>query len=424
MNDNSPEAKPQAQESKGKISRREVLKNLGLLGTGIVAAKVPTLLPTENPGKNNSPESQEAQPLKIYKSGEVIENPVTTIKIDGWRILFDRVKMENYRANSISRQPEFRLINPYKEQPVVTPTGGYGTSDVDQHGKRVPGLGAFVQIQTHPLANDQLIFLQFSEEEKGQIVRSEIYPIDLENFTYKAQKMERTVVFSEEPLNETRLRNIYELRKLSGKFNFPSPPDILIFKSTDKENRGGEYSYIDDSIYLPSILFTEPDFENEGTFSLWHELSHGIYQNAINERRDQRIVSKLFDAYKNLIEAAGYKIPMPSYSLFGVPKQVAENPYFRIFSESSYVPSKRPVGVEYGHPYSDDTELFASGLTILRFFPNEFTERFKSLDQNQQLVVGNAAACIIDVLEKINPEEEALMELLPQYRQLKTLLKI
>ena len=76
----------------------------------------------------------------------------------------------------------------------------------------------------------------------------------------------------------------------------------------------------------------------------------------------------------------------------------------------------------YGHPYGNYDEMFASALTVFRFFPDEFINRYEKLGGDIKKAVRNAANSVLNVVETVNTDEAALQTLLPEYRTLKTAL--
>ncbi|MBI5051622.1 hypothetical protein HZC08_02575, partial [Candidatus Micrarchaeota archaeon] len=76
-----------------------------------------------------------------------------------------------------------------------------------------------------------------------------------------------------------------------------------------------------------------------------------------------------------------------------------------------------------GHPYSNEMELFASALTVFRFFPKQFVEYFDSSGEERKKVVAAAGLEVIRIVEKMAPDPEVARELLPEVEMIKTRLK-
>jgi len=281
-------------------------------------------------------------------------------------------------------------------------------------------VGGYWEMIVLPSDENREIYLHFKETEiingEEKIISREIYPIRLDFYTYRPPTKEefKTMkeefdwirIYSEIPLPEDLLQKLHQLHRVFDKFTFP--PKVYIFEVEDEESRGGSYG--GDKIELPSNIFTCPIFSNEGITKLFHELSHSVVDAIISNTRDQRANRILFTAYEQLVRKAGWKIPVPTFSLLGAPEEIENNPYFSIFDESSYV---KKVQKNYGHPYSDHNELFASALTVFRFFPYEFVQRYNQLASGQK-VVASVVRAIFDALESINPKREDINDLLPQ----------
>lgn len=170
---------------------------------------------------------------------------------------------------------------------------------------------------------------------------------------------------------------------------------------------------------MPSIIFTNPKFSNEGIIKLFHELCHSIFLKSIlYNQNNPRLNMELYNAYKTLIKESGLANLILISKLTGPLKEIEDNDYFSIFDESSYISG---IDISYGHPYSDHNELFASALTVFRYFPDEFIERYRKLSSDKQKVIGEVVKTIFSVLESINSDN--INNLLPKYNSLKNLIK-
>jgi len=214
------------------------------------------------------------------------------------------------------------------------------------------------------------------------------------------------------------LKNLHQLHAVFDKFIFP--PVVYIFEVTDVKKRGGINVIEENRIELPSIIFTNPIFTNEGLIVLTHELAHSIVKEIIYNK-DQEANKRLFDAYAGLVKAAGWDIPIPSFSN----PALETSPYFTIFDESHYVKREEPQESYnihfYGHPYSDHTELFSSALTVFRFFPSEFIKGYNQLNEEQKGLVREAVHAIFNVLEFLNPNIDDIKRLIPEYESLRSI---
>ena len=223
------------------------------------------------------------------------------------------------------------------------------------------------------------------------------------------QELKRIKIYSEVTLDKETLRKIYELVKTLD--SYVHPVSVVIIK-THPEKHTGAYFGDRDRIEIPSSSFNNPEFENEGFIKLFHELGHAI-RKRISLRPDQEANSALQAVYRNLVQEAGFDY-WTSRLDFNVDTE--NSPYFSIFDESSYIP---PHPSPYGHPYTSPVELYAGALTVLRFFPDEFIERFKNLSsEGKEDAVRAVVRSFIYVLLLTNQGSKDLEELLPQYKKI------
>jgi hypothetical protein len=74
-----------------------------------------------------------------------------------------------------------------------------------------------------------------------------------------------------------------------------------------------------------------------------------------------------------------------------------------------------------GKPTSRENELFSSALTILRFFPSEFIQRYNQLNEEQRGLIREVVRAILNVLEFLNPNTGDIELLIPEYKSLKSI---
>jgi hypothetical protein len=345
--------------------------------------------------------------MRFYRSGEIILNHITPIEIRGWRLIFNRKQVENYYQKFPNRNFSFTLINPnVSKSPEIGSFGAFEVGGDHRNYWEMVGL---------PPGRNKIIYLHFQESEiingKERIIFNKVYPITLTFYTYKPRKKEKYEIiriYSEIPLPEDQLKELHQLHEAFERFGLPST--VYIFEVKEENLRSGVNIYTEDRIELPSNIFTRPIFTNEGVMKLFHELCHGIIKIIIFNQKNQRVNIELFNTYKQLVKEAGWDIPMPAFSFFGPPEEIENNPYFSIFDESSYTKAYQ----DYGHPYSDYNELFASALTVFRFFPNEFVQRYNQLTDEQKKQVASVVRVIFNALESINPNHNDINNLLPQ----------
>ncbi len=388
------------------LSRREALRNIAV-GAGAFASGIVIGQSTTTPRTVERVVETRASE-KIYISGETIENPVASIKIEGWNLVFDKEKLGRYQSSP--DRVAFVLVG----APFYTPP--------DMNVFRAePVIRA---LPSPEFRQKGLIYLHFTETDKsGGIVRSEVYPIKLKYYsTPKKDEFETPRIFSEVQLDPDLLEKAKKTAEALGQLSYYTP--IYIYKNDDP-GRGGDFDPSTKRIDLPSIMFTDPVFKDEGIIRLSHEMAHAIMSNVINNHLDPRLNVMLVEVYKNLVLAAAtidpklFTFPMRTFSLFGAPEEVRNNPYFSIFSESSYVKTdaNKDVLATYSHPFSNHDELFASALTVLRSFPDQFIARYMTLDPKMREPIREVVQTIIGPLPQ-ESEGFPMKDFLPAYDRL------
>jgi hypothetical protein len=361
----------------------------------------------------------------FYRSGEKISirDKEILVPIKNWQLFFEKKPIMNYLQRHPNHYLVFKLVVPgVVESPELQVFGPKVGSQAFLLG--VEDVGNYWKIVGLPTAEGGEIYLHFKEIEiagdKGRIISTDIYPIKLNFYTYTppSGEDERIRIFSETHLPNELLKNLHQLHAVFNRFTIPSV--VYIFEVTDPKNRGGINVIEENRIELPSIIFTNPIFTNEGLIVLTHELAHSIVKEIIYNK-DQEANKRLFDAYAGLVKAAGWDIPIPSF----FNPALETSPYFTIFDESHYVKREEPQESYnihfYGHPYSDHTELFSSALTILRFFPSEFIQRYNQLNEEQRGLVKEVVGAILNALEFLNPNTGDIELLIPEYKSLKSI---
>jgi hypothetical protein len=138
------------------------------------------------------------------------------------------------------------------------------------------------------------------------------------------------------------------------------------------------------NIYLGLGLFSEPKFPRMADIAIFHENSH-LLDFVITERNPQAM-----DEFRKANEKVNI---LAIRFMYASEREVdSENiPIFSLFDESSYV-GLHPNG--FGHPYTNANELFASALTVMHFFPEEFRVRLLKLQGEEYEAAFNVYASL------------------------------
>ena len=325
--------------------------------------------------------------------------------VDGWKIYIDQESVRDYTGKGIFYSTRFGISNAIplgilKEDPFV--------SAVNINGKN------YLRIAVLPLDQDgevdieiQKTFLRLATTSPDKLtlkLRSYTYPSDIAR------------VLSEIPLPQDTLRKLHEQAELFEIF----------------AGRVPTYVYKDDLIQafyyrslavprgvtaLSSNLF-DSDVENLGLILQFHELAHGL--EGTNKLLFGNSNKTLEDAYRRLEDS---NILTPVLKKAELLQEFPGISHFRIFDESEYLyPGSLDIRKLFtGHPYDNYKELFASALTIFRYFPDRFIRAYEHLTDQGKQVVAVAKDAVLDIVERRSPNRAATLTLLPEYERLRDL---
>lgn len=174
-------------------------------------------------------------------------------------------------------------------------------------------------------------------------------------------------------------------------------PQVVIL---DYEKSGIKMGLLSQVVYLSSPLFTHPDPPNEGFLALHHELSHVLFAAVRNNIVDQRLNGRMFDTYKALVDSVSKSGQCGELAVpfaFSVRDCVGNSPQFSNLDEDTYM-KRLNVSKGGGHPHDNYDELFASSLTVFRYFPDQFLERFFESDPETKKAASKVLNNVVDIL--------------------------
>jgi|GEM_PF-4928980 len=389
-------------DGRHRLSRRALLVGLG--AGAVVGAAGESLLKDQEVGKK-----------AFFESGDSIPNPVMPVSIKGWRLHFDTRRMSG--GGSFT----FKLVNP--DLGIEPTVGSFFTTNASRDDKT--GIASMHAI---PPSSGEFVYLHLTEDDgsdEKKIIKSEVYPIRLQYYADpkgESDFFEHT--YSEKDLGPTLLRDIHAQSNIFSQF-INCPAYILDVPG----ERGAMAKPALNRVEIGADPFTNPNFENEGFIKLFHERVHMVREHIRGHERQQKEFADFEHAYEQLVTAAGFTLPMPSFGLFG-PSAEVENSLFRVFDESLYVaqsepdPKKRkqdhPSG--YGHPYNNSDELLASATTVLHFFPDQFFLEYAKLTDEEKGVVQEVVRSALGAFRSVNSDPKALEGLLPAYARIADLI--
>ncbi|MBI4360104.1 MAG: hypothetical protein HY564_03350 [Candidatus Jacksonbacteria bacterium] len=230
---------------------------------------------------------------------------------------------------------------------------------------------------------------------------------------------EQRLFYAEKPLYNEATEKLPE--RLYEKINALIAPFRSLTPMTPRRPFKPVYIYHDPDVYnalyhtegecvaMTDAYFVNPRYVDEGFQALYHECAHAMIARIQSIEELLLPLHEVSSVYKQLSDLGEY------YNTHGVPRSPWD-----IFDESNYVGYKEDTA---GHPWSDYNELFASALTVFRFFPDAFIERARVLPNAEQKIASRAVHSIGGLFKKIaesngsNPEK-AIAGLIPEYETL------
>lgn len=263
--------------------------------------------------------------------------------------------------------------------------------------------------------NERTIARQIETGKRGPVkrrsVKRMIFKIRLSVYTpLSAPKEERPRIGSESPLRADAFEQLNTLHGAFSKFK-KNLPDIYIMgpaaieEECDKQAESAIEAHYDQTfqhVVVPTREFTDPEYRDEGYHAACHELAHHLRE-ATSGKKEIPAWHDLEKAYQALSER--------SHSRY----ELERNECMRTLREATYDVALHE-GVDpsrAGHPWDNENEMFASVVTVLRYFGQEFLTRYRKLTEANKKDVRGAVGASIRLLASMNPDHVALQELIP-----------
>lgn len=125
----------------------------------------------------------------------------------------------------------------------------------------------------------------------------------------------------------------------------------------------------------------------------FHEMAHAYFERSLSKKCSVEIAN----LYARAIATTNYRA-YPNFSLLGPPNDIEKESIFSLFDESNYVTERVSIS-NYGHPYSNEEELFASASTVLRHFSADFTSKLAAMKAHNPRL-GKLAEKIVCVIKR------------------------
>lgn len=220
-----------------------------------------------------------------------------------------------------------------------------------------------------------------------------------------------------------------------------SPPHTL-YMCPSSDDEGASYALELNTVSCDIKKMSNLD---EMERSLYHELSHALFWKLslhLN-RSDQNNAKNVFQSYKNIMNYNGWSLDdldqefddFINFKTFTIEhiKEFETESLIRIFDESSYVHSTKDFfdlkkHDPMGHPYENYNEFFASAMTVLRYFSDQFLENYKGLKDEEKHLVKPTVQVIFDIIRYKNKKTkkgEPVCELIiPAFKKIQADLQI
>src|SRR3989344_4730249 len=315
-------------------------------------------------GESKAPSAE--RPLnpeaQIFRSGETIEvAPDVPVTLDGWRITVQDKDLERFRDRVPYEELQMTIMEPGAEDVASIGTSSSSSVELIKGGQRIT-----------------------------------VSPTDLESYLVVERTLDDYVDDPNEPDGFRVVRKKYDV-------------ETYQLKPESYENRKPK----GDQKYFAVEVKSEADIGQANLDDIGAMAERFspfiIVPDIFNYQEDQRPVLTMFDAYRKLVKAAGWVVPVPGFGLLGPPDEIENNPYFRIFDESHYTPELKKSISNYGHPYSSYNEMFASAMAIIHFFPNQFIANYNALKPKQKEPVRTIVQAVDAVLRSFaleNPDKD------------------
>src|SRR3989344_175004 len=363
-----------------------------------------------------------------YASGQSIDTPLGKIRIKGWKVLFD---IEAVRA-LVEQGLEFEVIATGDKKGFrgrfsggVQNSPQYEISDLFGRPKNnvlpatVSGDGSeWVYFNTVPNINSNYITLKFmvyrngknqgTDNANGEVFSYRIKPIV--NYYKPEDEKDFVRIFTEKELPQDGLKPIHGLHRLFSQYHEPFRVYVVDeqpFYLTGAQGPSTELAFnlspnLKDMSILTTGDFETPFFKREGEIAACHEMAHNLF--------DYRSIWDFIGRFNPEVKAK-----TDFANLFNKAKydpRIYPKDVFDIFTESAYFGNSR-FGAHSvaGHPYDDESELFASAVCVLRYFRKEFYQRKSGLGAEERELVGRIEQATYKVFTSINKDPHLLAQM-------------
>jgi|GEM_PF-5375284 len=345
---------------------------------------------------------------KEYQDGDIIKTPVGDVQLKGWKLIVDVDAADAYLNKFPGKSFGFYLsdgLSTRLEYP----------DDLTLRGRRtlIRDNRKYLILPTFPRPESGKINLTLVVRQKGKEVEQTSYSLQLATNNTDKNGVPAKQVISEKPLPQVfeiqEFLNTIQSQLIIGR------PNVVIYHPDrggyckDQPGCGPNGEFVPDSggdIFVDMEYFAEPRLKdiNDGQMVFFHEYAHYFMNDRIEKPLKQENHHAIYENYKRLLRRTGYKPDDRKRSLIQEQKEIKalrEHPVFKIFREDSYCENhlkEKDKPLEMGHPHENYKELFASTLTTLKYFPQEFIMRYGSLNDEDKKAVAEEIKTLIEIM--------------------------
>lgn len=317
---------------------------------------------------------------KIYTEGQKFSGLGLEFSLEDWTLIMDRTGLyEFFRANP-GKDLGVKIIGPdgtkIDDFFCLKHRAGYcnpgihlGTDEENLKSRWHIGHGSEAD------QNTVQIVLQLTG---SKVEQQKTFMVHIDNKVKPEDFTNAKRVRSQVSLPDSAVSTIANLTQLFDDFK-GEPPTIIIEKLYKYPmDVRGDYNPARNVILLGDKDFKNPQLWNHMPLILFHELAHWIFEQ--ENYATLPLASNAQKIYAQFFRHAGYRA-VPQL----MEDKIKTSNLFALFTEKNYK-SKKHTQAENkgGHPFENVNELFASTLTVLYYFGDEFVERYQQLSAPEQ----------------------------------------
>ncbi len=402
------------------LSRRSFL---GGAVAGLAASQIPKIFQANYEGVER----------KVYKQGDTIPNPISPIRIEGWGLLLETKKVDEYEteAETNKESASFTVMSHGMIDSQMQVLFGVG-GDLAEYQRTIGGR-RLERLNTENKSGEATVYqriLVLPEENKPTLVNFEIKRSTdtdtdeiKDNKTYYVQPNFQSIECSSKSsckmYIEKNQDNQSEVRELTDVVETFAPlmndpttmgtrrPDLKVYvfhQYSDATSPDPVYYPRDNRIVMSDKEIINQTYPHQASSALSHEFTHALInhrKNRVNLYEESLDIDGAFESIDGYV-STDHNWKSAFEGIKGGERTARiSHPLFKLFKESSYQPD--PLG---GHPYDNSSEFMASAMSVIRYYSTKFIENYNLLSKDEQEVARNAVWYILKFIETLSRESK------------------